>query len=392
MKIHEYQAKELFQKYHIPVPRGDIARTVEKARSVAEWLGTNTFVVKAQIHAGGRGQAGGVRIVHTADEVADTSRELLGKSLITHQTGGGGKKIRTLLVEEGIHIRKEFYVSMITDRSSGKNILMASTEGGMDIEKVAKESPGKIHIEPIHPATGLLPFQKRRLEEALKLSRQEGEMAGKIFENLIRLYTELDASLVEINPLVLTDESFLIALDAKINFDENALYRHKELAIYKDTSDLEEGERIAEDAGLSYIPLTGNVGCMVNGAGLAMATMDIIKHYGGNPANFLDIGGGASAETVAKGFQIIVSDPGVKAILINIFGGIVRCDRVARGIIEALNTVDVHIPVVVRLRGTNSEEAATLLRESPLSFIVADTLADAAQKVVRATEERGEKS
>jgi succinyl-CoA synthetase beta subunit len=269
---------------------------------------------------------------------------------------------------------------------------MVSTEGGMDIEKVAQESPEKIHIEPIHPATGLLPFQKRRLTNALELSRQEGDMAGRIFENLIRLYTELDASLVEINPLVLTDESFLIALDAKINFDENALYRHPELGIYKDTSDLEEGERIAEEAGLSYIPLTGNVGCMVNGAGLAMATMDIIKYYGGSPANFLDIGGGASAETVAKGFQIIVSDPDVKAILINIFGGIVRCDRVARGIIEALNTVDVHIPVVVRLKGTNSEEAATLLRESPLSFIVADTLADAAQKVVRAALERGGKA
>ncbi len=389
MKIHEYQAKELFQKYHIPVPRSDIAKTVEKARSVAEWLCTDTLVVKAQVHAGGRGQAGGVQIVHSPDEVADTARDLLGKSLVTHQTGGAGKKIRTVLVEEGIKFRREFYVSIITDRSTGKNALMVSTEGGMDIEKVAAESPEKILVEYIHPATGLLPFQKRKVAYALRLSKQAENAAGRLFENLLHLYTELDASLVEINPLVLTDEDFLIALDAKINLDENALYRHEELAVYKDPYDLEAGERIAEEAGLSYIPLDGNVGCMVNGAGLAMATMDIIKHYGGNPANFLDIGGGASAETVAKGFQIIVSDPGVKAILINIFGGIVRCDRVARGIIEALNTVDVRIPVVVRLKGTNSEAAAALLKESSLSFIVADTLSSAAEKAVLAAEKAG---
>jgi succinyl-CoA synthetase beta subunit len=390
MKIHEYQAKELLQKFHIPVPRGDIARTVEKARSVAEWLGTETLVVKAQVHAGGRGQAGGVQIVRSPDEVADMARTLLGKSLVTRQTGGAGKKIQTVLVEEGIKICKEFYVSIITDRSAGMNALMVSTEGGMDIEEVAAKTPKKILIEHIHPATGLLPFQKRKLAASLGLTGKAESMAGRIFENLLRLYTELDASLLEINPLVLTDEELLICLDAKINFDENALFRHEELTIYKDPLAMEEGERIAEEAGLSYIPLNGNVGCMVNGAGLAMATMDIIKHYGGNPANFLDIGGGADAETVAKGFEIIVSDSGVKAILINIFGGIVRCDRVARGIIEALKTVNVEIPVVVRLKGTNSDVAADLLKKSPLSFIVADTLSDAADKAVQTVKSMGE--
>ncbi|MDD5582625.1 MAG: ADP-forming succinate--CoA ligase subunit beta [Candidatus Marinimicrobia bacterium] len=384
MKIHEYQAKLLFQDYHIPIPRGNIAQTPEEARSVAETLGGDTFVVKAQILAGGRGQAGGVRIVHTPEEVAKTAQDLLGKTLITSQTSSSGEKIQTVLIEEGIKIQKEFYASILTDRSAEKNALMVSTEGGMDIEKIASTLPEKILIEHIHPATGILPFQKRKIASLLRLSKQETQEVGELFDALYLLFTELDASLVEINPLVLTKKASFLALDAKITFDDNALYRHQELLSFRDIQSLDESERIAREAGLSYIPLDGNVGCMVNGAGLAMATMDIIKYYGGNPANFLDIGGGARVETIAKGIQILVSDPKIKAILINIFGGIVRCDRVALGIIEALKSVDVHIPLVIRLKGTNSKEAASLLEKSSLSFILADTLSEAAKKAVAA--------
>jgi len=389
MKIHEYQAKELFAKYKVPVPRGDIASTVEKARSVAEWLGSDKIVVKAQVHAGGRGAAGGVKIVGDPDAAAEVARNLLGKELVTYQTGGTAKKIRTVLVEEGIQIDREFYVSMITDRAAAMNAIMVSREGGMEIEKDAVDHPDRILIEHIHPVTGLMPFQQRKLAAVLGLTGNAAKSAMQIFANIVRLYTELDASLVEINPLVLTREGFLTALDGKINFDENALYRHEELMVLKDPYAMDPGEKIAEAFGLNYIRLDGTVGCMVNGAGLAMATMDIIKHYGGNPANFLDIGGSADADRVAKGFEIIVSDPNVKAIMINIFGGIVRCDRVARGIIDALNTVDVHIPVVVRLKGTNWEEAEKLLNESPLDFIVAHTLSEAAQKAVEAAETAG---
>lgn len=389
MKIHEYQAKELFAKYAIPVPRGDIASTVEKVRSAAEWLGSDKIVVKGQVHAGGRGAAGGVKIVGDPEAAADAARNLLGRELVTYQTGGAAKIIRTVLVEEGIAIDREFYVSMITDRSTGMNALMVSTEGGVDIEKVAAESPEKIRIEHIHPSAGLMPFQQRKLAGALGLSGAAAKSAMQIFSNIARLYTDLDASLVEINPLVLTKDGFLTALDGKINFDENALYRHEELMVFKDPHALDPGEKIAEAFDLNYIRLNGTVGCMVNGAGLAMATMDIIKHCGGNPANFLDIGGSADADRVAKGFEIIVSDPNVKAILINIFGGIVRCDRVAMGIMDALETVNVHIPVVVRLKGTNWEVAEKLLNESPLDFIVAHTLLEAAQKAVEAAHQPG---
>lgn len=389
MKIHEYQAKEIFAKYKIPVPRGDIASTVEKARSVAEWLGSDKIVVKAQVHAGGRGQAGGVKIVEDPDAAAEAARNLLGKEIVTYQTGGLAKKIRTVLVEEGIFIDREFYVSMITDRKVGMNAIMVSREGGIEIEKDAADHPDRILIEYIQPVIGLMPFQQRKLAAALGLTGNAARSAMQIFANIVRLYDELDASLVEINPLVLTREGFLTALDGKINFDENALYRHEELMVLKDPHAMDPGEKIAEAFGLNYIRLDGTVGCMVNGAGLAMATMDIIKHSGGNPANFLDIGGSADADRVAKGFEIIVSDPNVKVILINIFGGIVRCDRVARGIMDALNTVDVHIPVVVRLKGTNWEEAEKLLNESSLDFIVAHTLSEAAEKAVEAAKQPG---
>ena len=389
MKIHEYQAKEIFAKYNIPVPRGDIASTVEKARSVAEWLGSDKIVVKAQVHAGGRGAAGGVKIVGDPDAAAEAVRDLLGKEIVTYQTGGAAKKIRTVLVEEGIQIVREFYVSMITDRSAGMNAIMVSQEGGIEIEKDAADHPDRIRVEHIYPAAGLMPFQQRKLAASLRLTGNAAKSAMQIFANISRLYDELDASLVEINPLVLTPEGFLTALDGKINFDENALYRHEELMVLKDPHAMDAGEKIAEAFGLNYIRLDGTVGCMVNGAGLAMATMDIIRHSGGNPANFLDIGGSADADRVAKGFEIIVSDPNVKAILINIFGGIVRCDRVARGIIDALNTVDVSIPVIVRLKGTNWEEAEELLNESPLDFIVAHTLSEAAEKAVEAAKQAG---
>jgi len=384
MKIHEYQAKEILRRFDVAVPRGGVAFTPEHAEKVARDLGGGGWVVKAQIHAGGRGKGGGVKLARTLAEVRDLASKMLGMQLVTHQTGPEGRVVKRLLVEEGINIEKELYVGITLDRSRSKNVFMASTEGGVEIEKVAAETPELIFKEYIDPALGLRPFQCRRLAYRLRLSGERLKSAVKFFSALYRAYESMDASLAEINPLVLTKEGNVIALDAKMNFDDNALYRHPDVVEMRDLDEEAPLEIEASKYNLNYIKLEGNVGCMVNGAGLAMATMDIIKLSGGEPANFLDVGGGASAETVANGFRIILSDKNVKAILINIFGGIVRCDRVAAGVVEAAERLNVNLPVVVRLEGTNAKEGAEILKGSKLNFVVAETLQDGAEKVTRA--------
>ncbi|MBW1824803.1 MAG: ADP-forming succinate--CoA ligase subunit beta, partial [Deltaproteobacteria bacterium] len=351
MKIHEYQAKEILRKYSVPVPRGKVAFSVDEAETIAKDLGTDVVVVKAQIHAGGRGKGGGVKLAQSREEVRKLAREILGMTLITHQTGPEGRIVKKLLVEEGMDIARELYLGMVLDRAVSKLVMMASTEGGVEIEKVATESPEKILKEWIDPALGLKPFQARKLAFGLGLKGKQVNNAVKFMMSLYRAFIETDASLAEINPLIVTGDGQVIALDAKINFDDNADYRHKEYAEMRDLDEEDPLEVEASKYDLNYIKLDGNVGCMVNGAGLAMSTMDIIKLSGGEPANFLDVGGGANVDTVRDGFKIILSDKNVKAILINIFGGIVRCDRVAKGVIEAANTVDITVPVVVRLEG-----------------------------------------
>ncbi|MCK4559646.1 MAG: ADP-forming succinate--CoA ligase subunit beta [Calditrichia bacterium] len=383
MKIHEYQAKEILRMYNVPVPRGREAFTVDEAVSIAEELGTDVVVVKAQIHAGGRGKGGGVKLARSIDEVRHLSEQILGMNLVTHQTGPEGRIVKKLLIEEGMDIARELYLGVVLDRSASQLVIMASTEGGVEIEKVAAETPEKILKEWINPAIGLQPYQARKLAFGLGLEGGQVGNAVKFMLALYRAFIETDSSLAEINPLIVTGDGQVIALDAKMNFDDNADYRHKN---FKELRDLDEEDPLEVEASkyhLNYIKLDGNVGCMVNGAGLAMSTMDIIKLAGGEPANFLDVGGGANVETVRDGFKIILSDPNVKAILINIFGGIVRCDRVAKGVIEAANTVKINLPVVVRLEGTNAEEANELLRNSKMDFIVATTLEDAAEKVVK---------
>jgi succinyl-CoA synthetase beta subunit len=383
MKIHEYQAKEILRMYNVPVPRGREAFTVDEAVSIAEELGTDVVVVKAQIHAGGRGKGGGVKLARSIDEVKDLSEQILGMNLVTHQTGPEGRIVKKLLIEEGMDIARELYLGVVLDRSASQLVIMASTEGGVEIEKVAAETPEKILKEWINPAIGLQPYQARKLAFGLGLEGGQVGNAVMFMLALYRAFIETDSSLAEINPLIVTGDGQVIALDAKMNFDDNADYRHKN---FKELRDLDEEDPLEVEASkyhLNYIKLDGNVGCMVNGAGLAMSTMDIIKLAGGEPANFLDVGGGANVETVRDGFKIILSDPNVKAILINIFGGIVRCDRVAKGVIEAANTVKINLPVVVRLEGTNAEEANELLRNSKMDFIVATTLEDAAEKVVK---------
>ncbi len=387
MNIHEYQAKEIFRKYSVPVPRGQVAFTVEEAVDAARTLGGNVWVVKAQIHAGGRGKAGGVKLARTVDEVQLHAAEILGKTLVTHQTGPAGKEVHRLLIEEGIDIQRELYMGIVLDRQSGRFVFMVSTEGGVEIEKVAEETPEKIVKEWIEPGIGLQGFQARKLAFALGLEGTQVKSAVKFMFALWEAFQSSDASLIEINPLVVTGSGDVIALDAKMNFDDNALYRQLEIVDFRDTTEEEPSEVEASNYNLNYIKLDGNVGCMVNGAGLAMSTMDIIKLYGGEPANFLDVGGVANPETVANGFRIIMSDPNVKAVLINIFGGIVRCDRVAQGIIQALEQVEVAVPVVVRLEGTNAEEAAEILDGSDLEFIVAKGLAEAAEKVTAVVKE-----
>lgn len=382
MKIHEYQAKEILRKFKVAVPNGKVAFTPEEAVDIAQnYLGGNLWVVKAQIHAGGRGKGGGVKVAKSLDEVRSLSNEILGMNLITHQTGPEGKIVKRLLIEQGVNIEREFYVGITLDRAISKNVIMVSTEGGVEIEKVAAESPEKIIKETIEPDLGLQQFQARNLAYALGLSGLQHRNAVKFLLGLYEVYIASDCSLAEINPLVLTKEGDVIALDAKMNFDDNALYRHPDIADYRDLNEEDPLEIEASKYSLNYIKLDGNVGCMVNGAGLAMATMDIIKLAGGEPANFLDVGGGANKITVANGFKIILSDPNVKAILINIFGGIVRCDRVAQGVIDATKEINVTIPIIVRLEGTNAEEAGVLLSESGLNFEVASTLKDAAEKV-----------
>ncbi len=382
MKIHEYQAKEILRKFNVAVPNGNVAFSGEEAVRIAEnELGGNTWVVKAQIHAGGRGKGGGVKVARNIEEVRNLANQMMGMNLVTHQTGPEGKEVKRLLVEQGINIDKEFYVGITLDRAQSKNVLMVSTEGGVEIEKVAAESPEKIIKEVIEPGLGLQGYQARKLAYALGFEGDQHKKAVKFLIALYKAYANTDASLAEINPLVVTKEGDVIALDAKMNFDDNAYFRLKEIADYRDLDEEDPMEVEASKYNLNYIKLDGNVGCMVNGAGLAMATMDIIKLAGGEPANFLDVGGTANKTTVANGFKIILSDPNVKAILINIFGGIVRCDRVAQGVIDAAKEMNVSVPIVVRLEGTNAEDAGKLLSNSGLNFEVATSLKEAAEKV-----------
>jgi succinyl-CoA synthetase beta subunit len=381
MKIHEYQAKEILRKFNVPVPVGKVVFSPEDAVKAAKEIAGNIKVVKAQIHAGGRGKGGGVKVAKNIPDVRKYAKQILGMTLVTHQTGPEGKVVKRLLVEQGVNIAKEMYVGITLDRAQSKNVVMVSTEGGVEIEKVAAETPDKIIKETIDPAVGMQAYQARKLAFGLGLEGVQFKNAVKFLLALYKAFDSTDASIAEINPLVVTKEGDVIALDAKMNFDDNALYRHKDILEYRDYDEEEPLEIEASKYDLNYIKLDGNVGCMVNGAGLAMGTMDIIKLAGGEPANFLDVGGGANKETVANGFKIILSDPNVKAILINIFGGIVRCDRVAQGVINAVKEIKVEVPIVIRLEGTNAEEAAELLAKSKMNFEVATTLEDAAKKV-----------
>jgi succinyl-CoA synthetase beta subunit len=384
MKIHEYQGKEILKKFGVPVPKGEVAFTIDDAVKAAEKIGGSVWVVKAQIHAGGRGKGGGVKLARSLEEVRERAGEILGMRLVTHQTGPEGRIVRRLLVEQGMNIAKEMYVGITLDRQRSQNVVMVSTEGGVEIEKVAAEAPEKILKEAVDPVIGFQQFQARTLCFGLGLTGDALKNGVKFLLALYKAYEATDASLAEINPLVMTQEGHVIALDAKINFDDNALFRHPEYEQLRDIDEEEPLEVEAAASNLNYIKLDGNVGCMVNGAGLAMATMDIIKLAGGMPANFLDVGGGASAETVEAGFKIILKDKNVKAILINIFGGIVRCDRVATGVVEAAKNVDVQVPIVVRLAGTNAKLAAEILKNSGLKFLVAGNLKEAAEKVTSA--------
>ncbi len=384
MKIHEYQGKELLKIYGVPVPRSIVAKTPEEAEQAARDLGTDVVVVKAQIHAGGRGKGGGVKLAKSPEEARQLAEEMLGMTLVTHQTGAEGREVKTLLVEEGLPIDKEFYLGITLDRVSGRDVLMASSEGGMDIEKVAEETPELILKETIDPAVGLRPFQARELAFGLGIPNDLINQAAKFMMSLYDAYVKMDATIVEINPFLLTKDNRLIALDAKVNFDDNAMFRHKDYAEMRDLNEEEPLEIEASKFDLNYIKLDGNIGCMVNGAGLAMATMDIIKLAGGEPANFLDVGGGASQERVEQAFKILLADENVKAVLINIFGGIVRCDMVANGVVVAAKNLGVSIPIVARLEGTNVEEGRRVLRDSGINILTADGMRDAAEKVVSA--------
>jgi succinyl-CoA synthetase beta subunit len=387
MKLHEYQAKEILERFGVPVQRGIVARTVEEAVEGARKLeadGANLFVVKAQIHAGGRGKGGGVKLARSIDEVRDRAGNILGMMLKSPQTGPEGQKVRAVLVVDAVDIAKEFYLGVTLDRQRSMNVIMASTEGGVEIETVAEKTPEKIIKVWVDPSVGLRPFQARELAFRLGFEGEAFKQTVRFVTALYRAFEENDASIAEINPLVLTEQGNVLAVDAKIELDENALYRHKDLAELRDTDEEAPLEVEANEHGLNYVKLDGNVGCMVNGAGLAMATMDIIKLAGGEPANFLDVGGGANAQTVEAGFRIILKDPNVKAILVNIFGGIVRCDRVARGVVEAASNIDVTVPLIVRLQGTNAEEGARILDESGLAVETAILLKEAAEKVTTA--------
>ncbi len=386
MKIHEYQGKEILKQFGVTVPRGIVARTPEEARDAAKELGTSVVVVKAQIHAGGRGKGGGVKLAKSPDEAAEIAGQILGMTLVTHQTGAEGREVKTVLIEEGLPIDREFYLGIVLDRTTGKNVFMASTEGGMEIEQVAEHSPEKILKETIDPAIGFRSYQARKLAFGLGLPAELVGQAVKFMTALYDAYEKTDATLFEINPFLLTKDNRLIALDAKVNFDDNAMFRHKDFAALRDLNEEEPLEIEASKFDLNYIKLDGNIACMVNGAGLAMATMDIIKLAGGEPANFLDVGGGASQERVEQAFRILLADENVEAVLINIFGGIVRCDMVARGVVGAAEKLGVKVPIVVRLEGTNVEEGQRVIRESSMNVIVADGMKDAAEKVVAASQ------
>jgi succinyl-CoA synthetase beta subunit len=382
MKIHEYQGKELLRKFGVAVPRGIVARSPEEAYHAAKELATEVVVVKAQIHAGGRGKGGGVKLARSADEAREIASRMLGMNLVTHQTGPEGREVRVLLIEEGLPIDKEFYLGIVLDRATGRPVFMASSAGGMDIEEVAASTPEKILKETIDPAVGFRPYQARTLAFGLGLPAELINPAAKFMQSLYTAYEQSDASLLEINPFLLTKDKRLIALDAKVTFDDNAMFRHQDFAGLRDLNEEEPLEIEASKFDLNYIKLDGNIACMVNGAGLAMATMDIIKLAGGEPANFLDVGGGASQERVAAAFRILLADPAVRAVLINIFGGIVRTDMVARGVIEAAKEIGIKVPVVVRLEGTNVEEGRRLIAESGMNFTVGNGMKDAAEKVV----------
>ena len=384
MNIHEHQAKELLRQYNIPTPSGYVAFTTEEAIKVSKKLPGPIFVVKAQIHAGGRGKAGGVKVVKNLDEVKNSAETILGKNLITHQTGPEGKLVQRLYIEDGCDISAEYYFSMVVDRVTSRVSVIASTEGGMDIEQVAKETPEKILSFNIDPTIGFQPFHSRLIANELKLEGSSFKQAGKFFNQLYKLFTEKDASLLEINPLVLTSENNLIALDAKMSFDNNALFKHPDIMSLRDETEEDPAEILASKFDLAYIKLDGTIGCLVNGAGLAMATMDIIKLKGASPANFLDVGGSATKEKVTEAFKIILSDPAVEGILVNIFGGIMRCDIIASGVVAAAKTLSLSKPLVVRLAGTNVEEGKQILRDSGLKIIPADDLDEAAIKIVSA--------
>lgn len=382
MNIHEYQGKELLKQYGVAVPEGKVAFSVDEAVEAAQALGTPVVVVKAQIHAGGRGKAGGVKVAKNLDEVRAYASEILGKVLVTHQTGPEGKEVKRLLIEQGCDIKKEYYVGVVVDRDTGRVVMMASEEGGTEIEEVAEHSPEKIFKEVIDPAIGLQTFQARKLAYAINIPN---ELINKAVKFMIALYTafvEKDCSIAEINPLVVTGDGNVMALDAKMNFDSNALYRRKDIVALRDLEEEDAKEIEASKFDLSYVALDGNIGCMVNGAGLAMATMDIINYYGGNPANFLDVGGGATKEKVTEAFKIILSDENVKGIFVNIFGGIMRCDVIADGVIAAARELGLDRPLVVRLEGTNVELGKKMLNESGLNIVAADSMSDGAQKIV----------
>ncbi|MGM0902017.1 MAG: ADP-forming succinate--CoA ligase subunit beta [Bacillota bacterium] len=382
MNIHEYQGKEVLRQYGVSVPNGKVAFTVEEAVEAAKELGTQVCVVKAQIHAGGRGKAGGVKVAKNLDEVRTYASEILGKTLVTHQTGPEGKEVKRLLIEEGCDIKKEYYVGLVLDRATSRVVLMASEEGGTEIEEVAEATPEKIFKEQIDPVVGLTAFQARRIAFNINIPKELVNQAVKFMMGLYNAYVEKDCSIAEINPLVVTGDGKVMALDAKLNFDSNALYRHKDILEFRDLDEEDQKEIEASKYDLSYISLDGNIGCMVNGAGLAMSTMDIVKHYGGDPANFLDVGGGATAEKVTEAFKIILSDKNVKGIFVNIFGGIMKCDVIAEGVVEAAKQVGLQVPLVVRLEGTNVDLGKKILNESGLNLVAAESMADGAQKIV----------
>jgi len=381
MKIHEYQAKSVFKEYGIPIPQGDIATTPERAKEIAKELGS-TIVVKAQIHAGGRGKGGGVKLAKNPDEAYEVAGQIIGMNLVTHQTSPEGRKVETVLVEEGMEILKEFYVGIVIDRKSACPVMIASDAGGMEIEKVAAETPEKIHQVIINPSEGLLPFQARGIAKKLHITGKLINQTAKLMVNLYKVFIDYDCSLAEINPLVTTSDERVLALDAKLNFDDSAIPRHPDILKFRDLNEEDPLEIEASKHSINYIKLDGNIGCIVNGAGLAMATMDIIKLAGGEPANFLDVGGGANVDQITNAFKILLSDKNVKAVLVNIFGGILRCDNLASGIVRGAQEMEVSVPMVIRMKGTNVDKGVEILNNSNLEFAVARNMMEAAEKVV----------